>query len=72
MGHSVADLVAECARLQPEFAELRARAASLDHFYLSTRYPSSLPGGIPAGGPASTTSTSSGMVNSSAKPAPQA
>ena len=48
MGHSVADLAAECARLEPEFAALRARAAPLDHFYLSTRYPNSLPGGIPA------------------------
>src|SRR5206468_2808664 len=31
MGHSVADLAAECARLEPEFAALRARAAPLDH-----------------------------------------
>ena len=48
MGHSVADLAAECARLEPEFAELKERAAPLDQFYLSTRYPNSLPGGIPA------------------------
>lgn len=48
MGHSVADLAAECARLEPEFAKLKARAAPLDQFYLSTRYPNSLPGGVPA------------------------
>ncbi len=48
MGHSVADLAAECARLEPEFAKLKERAAPLDQFYLSTRYPNSLPGGIPA------------------------
>src|SRR5438128_10992586 len=39
MGHSVADLAAECARLEPEFAKLKERAAPLDQVYLSTRYP---------------------------------
>jgi HEPN domain-containing protein len=48
IGHSVADLAAECARLEPEFSKLKARAAPLDQFYLSTRYPNSLPGGVPA------------------------
>jgi len=48
IGHSVADLAAECARLEPEFAKLKERAAPLDQFYLSTRYPNSLPGGVPA------------------------
>lgn len=48
MGHSVADLAAECARLEPELAKLKARAAPLDQFYVSTRYPNSLPGGVPA------------------------
>src|SRR5207245_9107382 len=48
MGHSVADLAAEWARLEPEFAKLKERAAPLDQFYLSTRYPNSLPGGVPA------------------------
>ena len=48
MGHSVADLATECARLEPEFAKLKERAAPLDQFYLSTRYPNSLPGGVPA------------------------
>jgi HEPN domain-containing protein len=48
MGHSVTDLAAECARLEPEFAKLKERAAPLDQFYVSTRYPNSLPGGVPA------------------------
>jgi HEPN domain-containing protein len=48
MGYSVADLAAECAQLEPEFAKLKERAAPLDQFYLSTRYPNSLPGGVPA------------------------
>ena len=47
-GHSVADLAAECAELDAEFASLRSRAAPLDQFYVATRYPNSLPGGIPA------------------------
>jgi len=48
LGHSVADLVAECGRLDRAFATLAARVASLDQFYVATRYPNTLPGGIPA------------------------
>ncbi len=48
LGHSVADLVAECARLDEAFAALRGRVAPLDQFYVATRYPNTLPGGIPA------------------------
>jgi HEPN domain-containing protein len=47
-GHSVADLAAECANLDTEFGRLVSRAAPLDQFYVATRYPNSLPGGIPA------------------------
>lgn len=47
-GHSVADLVAECAKLDAEFVPLEMRASPLDQFYVTTRYPNSLPGGIPA------------------------
>jgi len=39
---------AECAELDPEFSNLRSRVAPLDQFYVATRYPNSLPGGIPA------------------------
>lgn len=48
LGHSVADLVGECAELDAEFRPIRLEAAPLDHYYIPTRYPNSLPGGIPA------------------------
>lgn len=48
LGHSVADLVEECVRLDSDFRDLKPRAAPLDHYYVPTRYPNSLPGGIPA------------------------
>jgi HEPN domain-containing protein len=48
LGPSVAELAAECAKLDTEFVALRSQAAPLDRFYLTTRYPNSLPGGIPA------------------------
>ena len=47
-GHSVADLLTECTRIDAEFTPLKGRAAPLDQFYVPTRYPNSLPGGIPA------------------------
>ena len=48
LGHSVADLLVECAKLDETFAPLTPRAAPLDQYYVPTRYPNSLPGGIPA------------------------
>jgi HEPN domain-containing protein len=48
LGHSVAELAVECAKLDTELVALRSQAAPLDQFYLPTRYPNSLPGGIPA------------------------
>ena len=48
LGHSVAELAAECAKLDEAFMPLMSRAAPLDQFYLLTRYPNTLPGGIPA------------------------
>jgi HEPN domain-containing protein len=47
-GHSVAELAAECAKFDTEFMALRTQVAPLDQFYVATRYPNSLPGGIPA------------------------
>jgi HEPN domain-containing protein len=47
-GHSVAELCADAGRLDPDFAELHAQVAPLDKFYIPTRYPNGLPGGIPA------------------------
>lgn len=48
VGHSVADLAAECATLDETFSPLVSRAGPLDRLYLPTRYPNTLPGGIPA------------------------
>lgn len=47
-GHSVAELLAESGKLDSEFTPLGGRAAPLDQYYVATRYPNSLPGGIPA------------------------
>ncbi len=48
LGHSVSDLAAEAARTNPGFESLTRAGAELDRFYLPTRYPNGLPGGIPA------------------------
>jgi len=48
LGHSVAELIQRCETYESSFAHLRSRAGKLDRFYLPTRYPNSLPGGIPS------------------------
>jgi HEPN domain-containing protein len=48
IGHSVAELVKQAAEKNPAFRDLAAAASRLDRFYIPTRYPNSLPGGIPA------------------------
>jgi len=47
-GHSVAELCRESAKIDPTFAGVVPEAAPLDKFYIPTRYPNGLPGGIPA------------------------
>lgn len=47
-GHSAAELVKDAAEGDPEFSTLKDRAALLDRFYIPTRYPNGLPGGIPS------------------------
>lgn len=47
-GHSVAELCMQVSDLDPRFERVRKRGASLDRFYIPTRYPNGLPGGIPA------------------------
>lgn len=47
-GHSVSELAEECATLDSRFTAVRPRVSALDQFYLTARYPNSLPGGIPA------------------------
>jgi HEPN domain-containing protein len=47
-GHSVADLCREAAVHDAAFAALGGEAAALDQYYIPTRCPNGLPGGIPA------------------------
>jgi HEPN domain-containing protein len=47
-GHSVAELCQEAGRHDPALAELGREVAALDQYYIPTRYPNGLPGGIPA------------------------
>jgi len=48
LGHSVAELVKQAAAKNPQFHEFSSAGSRLDRFYIPTRYPNSLPGGIPA------------------------
>lgn len=47
-GHSVAELCELAKRFDPDFSELKRGIAPLDKYYIPTRYPNGLPGGIPA------------------------
>jgi HEPN domain-containing protein len=47
-GHSVAELCTDAADFDPAFFDIKVRAATLDKYYIPTRYPNGLPGGIPA------------------------
>lgn len=48
LGHSVRQLCDEIARLDPAVASRCVEWAILDQYYIPTRYPDALPGGIPA------------------------
>ncbi|MBU0592004.1 HEPN domain-containing protein [Candidatus Micrarchaeota archaeon] len=47
-GHSVAELSFDSEKFDKSFEPLRKKVSSLDKYYIPTRYPGSLPGGIPA------------------------
>ena len=47
LGHSTRDLLQECIRLDPSYENLRDDCTELDLHYLPSRYPNSLPGGVP-------------------------
>ncbi len=47
-GHSAVELLEASAKLAPSLAELYRQAALVDRFYIPTRYPDGLPGGIPS------------------------
>lgn len=48
IGHSVHELAKQCARLDSDFAPLIKETGQLDRYYIPTRYPNGLPGGVPA------------------------
>ena len=48
LGHSVARLCIDAAHYRAEFSEKAKRWNLLDGYYIPTRYPNGLPGGIPA------------------------
>jgi HEPN domain-containing protein len=48
LGHSVERLCAAAAEFEPRFAAEARSWSVLDSYYVPTRYPNSLPGGIPA------------------------
>jgi HEPN domain-containing protein len=47
-GHSVAELCQDASAHDPAFRELGREAGSLDQYYIPTRCPNGLPGGIPS------------------------
>jgi HEPN domain-containing protein len=47
-GHALADLCEDAMNFDPSFDLIKTVAVLLDKFYLDTRYPSGLPGGVPA------------------------
>jgi len=45
--HSITDLVGAAVRADPEFESVQA-SKKLDQYYVPTRYPNGLPGGVPS------------------------
>lgn len=48
LGHSASDLAKSAATEDASLAVIAAAATRLDRYYIPTRYPNGLPGGIPA------------------------
>jgi HEPN domain-containing protein len=48
VGHSVGELCRRCGEYKGSFADLARLVGKLDRFYIPTRYPNALPGGVPA------------------------
>jgi HEPN domain-containing protein len=47
LGHSIVELAGRLASAMPEVGRLREQAGQLDQYYVATRYPNGLPGGVP-------------------------
>jgi HEPN domain-containing protein len=48
IGHGIERLASQASRHDPEFGHLREQISVLDTYYVPTRYPNSIPDGIPA------------------------
>ncbi|MXZ70658.1 MAG: HEPN domain-containing protein [Acidobacteria bacterium] len=48
LGHSIAELVKRYADRVPGLGDLSGDAGLLDQYYVPTRYPNGLPGGVPS------------------------
>ncbi|MBW2139219.1 MAG: HEPN domain-containing protein [Deltaproteobacteria bacterium] len=46
-GHSVAELCHDASLIETSFEALKKEIAILDQYYIPTRYPNGLPGGVP-------------------------
>lgn len=46
--HSVAELCHEASKLDQAFGDIKTAVSPLDVYYIPTRYPNGLPGGIPS------------------------
>lgn len=47
-GHSTSELCRDAEHFDNDFSNIQRDAALLDKFYIPTRYPNALPGGIPS------------------------
>jgi len=47
-GHSVGELCEDAKSFDDDFKEIETASKSLDKYYIPTRYPNALPGGIPS------------------------
>jgi len=47
LGHSIVELCQRLAAAVSELGKLREQAGLLDQYYVATRYPNGLPGGVP-------------------------
>lgn len=47
-GHSIKELCDDAMEFDEQFTQISKIAASLDKYYIPTRYPDALPGGIPS------------------------
>jgi HEPN domain-containing protein len=49
--HKLVDLLQQCIALHDDFSQFRVDCTRVDQFYIPTRYPDGIPGGLPMGMP---------------------